>query len=328
MIAVSFEASGDPGPARPILDALRAAEVRATFFLDGRWAEEHPDLVRCMAGDGHELGNHGYDHPDWTELDDAAIVADLRAAEDAVERLAGLAPRPWARPPYGAVDARVLSVLESAGYRVVYRDAVDGGHWPGETTPVTIRERARQSAVDGGLIVFHTDREATAEALPGLLAELTANGHRLGTLTDLGSVPSPRLELHPDFADLEVRTGNIRPLAAGRWRSLNVLEMGAGARRPVNAPETVAEVDGAALQLLTGDASAPFEAELADEDRHLLVLAGELRCGLRDGAGAKLGHILARPGDLVLIPAGSAASITCSRRWTGLALTGSEHRLL
>ncbi len=320
MIALTFEAGGNPALAGRILRSLREAGVRATFFLDGGWAEANPDLAREIAGDGHELGNHGYHHSDWTELADDEVLADLDSAEQAICDLTGIKPRPWARPPYGAMDYRVLGLLDAAGYKAVYRDAVDGGHWSGETTPATIRTRVLTSAVEGGVIVFHTDREATAAALPGLLTELRTSGWSLGPLSELGSVPTPRLERHPDFAKLEIRPGHIRPRSRGRWRSLNVVEMGAGAGRGMNRPETVAEVRGARLMLLTGDPSYPYDAGASHEDRHLLVLAGELRCTLRDRAGRELGHVLARQGDLVLLPSGNVAGISCARRWTGLVL--------
>lgn len=319
MLALTFEAGGDPRQAAVMLTMLREEKVRATFFLDGRWAEDHPELVRQMVEDGHELGNHGYSHPDWTEMTDEEIVADLQSNERVVESLVHLLPKPWARPPYGAVNPRVLQVLQLAGYHAVYRDAVDGGHWPGETTPASIRERAIYTAADGAVIVFHTDRQATAAALPDLLSDLSAR-FQLGTLSELGVIPSPRLDLHPDFAELEINPGYIRPKAAGRWRSLNLLELGASSGREPNQPQAVAESGGSRLDLITGDPATPFEQPEIEADRHLLVLAGEVRCLFAAGSGQELGTVLARRGDLVLWPGGAAARLSSGKRWTGALL--------
>jgi hypothetical protein len=319
VLALTFEAGGDPGPAAVILTLLREENLRATFFLDGRWAETHPELVRQMVQDGHELGNHGYSHPDWTELKDEEIVSDLESTERVVESLVRLLPKPWARPPYGAVNPRVLDVLQRAGYHAVYRDAVDGGHWPGETTPASIRKRALSTASDGAVIVFHTDRQDTAAALPDLLPDLSAR-FKLGTLSQLGVVPSPRLDLHPDFAELDINPGYITPKAAGRWRSLNLLELGASFGREPNQPQAVAESGGSRLDLITGDPSTPFEQPATEADRHLLVLAGEVRCRFAAGSGQELGTVLARRGDLVLLPSGAAARLSSGKRWTGTLL--------
>ena len=324
MIALTFEAGGDPAPAGPILAALKEAGAKATFFLDGRWAEAHLKLVRQMADAGHELGNHGYRHLDWTELSDDEIRADLAATERVVHAITGTSPRPWARPPFGAVDQRVLEVLREAGYEAVYRNAVDGAHWPGETTPASIRDRALAGATDGAVIVFHTDRQETATSLPGVLCSLSGSGFELGPLSQLGCVPAPRLELHPDFGRFEISPGYIRPRAPARWRSLNLLEMGAALKREPNRPERVAETGPARLELLTGAPSHPFECAPAPQDRHVLVLAGELRCDFEGEGGEDLGYVLARTGDLVLWPYGAAARLSCSSRWTGLLLGGEE----
>jgi peptidoglycan/xylan/chitin deacetylase (PgdA/CDA1 family) len=189
-IALTFEAGGEAAPAPAILAALDSADARATFFLDGRWAEANEGLVRSIAERGHELGNHGYRHPDWTTLSSAEIDADLTATERVAERLTGRSVKPWARPPYGAVDERVVAVLRDAGYHAVYRDAVDGGHWPGETTAATVRDRALRSAHDGGVIVFHTNRAETPAALPEVIDDLRAAGLRPGTLSELGGIPT------------------------------------------------------------------------------------------------------------------------------------------
>ncbi|HBG22300.1 MAG TPA: polysaccharide deacetylase, partial [Peptococcaceae bacterium] len=41
-----------------MLDTLEKSHVEATFFISGRWAEEHPKLVRQVSSVGHEIGNH------------------------------------------------------------------------------------------------------------------------------------------------------------------------------------------------------------------------------------------------------------------------------
>jgi len=320
MISITFEAGGDPEPASAILRTLRDAGVPATFFLDGRWAEANPGLVRQMASDGHEIGNHSYSHRDWTELGEEGIRTDLEATERVVQSLVPRIPKPWARPPYGAVDARVLQVLESAGYHAIYRDAVDGGHWPGDTTVASIRQRSIDSAIEGAVIVFHTNSKDTAKALPEVLSYLSSCGLQSCTLSELVPVPSPRLALHPDFADLEIKTGYIRPGAGGRWRSLNLLELGAVYNREPNLLQGVAESGGARLELVTGDPCKPFEMPATERDGHILVLAGELRCHFMASSGEELATVLARPGDLVLWPGGTGARLACSKRWTGALL--------
>lgn len=193
------------------------------------------------------------------------------------------------------------------------------GTGPGKPRPPRYASVQNSTATDGAVVVFHTDREDTAVALPDVLSELGAR-FKLGTLSELGMVPSPRLDLHPDFAGLEINPGYIRPKASGRWRSLNLLELGAAQGREPNMPQAVAESGGSRLDLITGDPSAPFEQPASPGDRHLLVLAGEVSCQFAAGSGQELGTVLARRGDLVLWPSGAAARLSSGRRWTGALL--------
>lgn len=302
-VALTFEGGGDPSPLPAILDTLARSRARATFFIDGRWAEANPELVRAIGRGGHELANHGYRHVDWTTMSDGEIEADAAATEALAESLAGSTTKPWARPPYGALDERVIAVLARLGYSALYRDAVDGAHWPGETTPETVARRAMQAARDESVVVFHTNSPETAEALPAVLSELERRGWRPVVLSELERALPPRTERHPDFLELAIAPGAVRPSrAGGRWQSLNLLELGAARARPPGLAEEVARLDGASLELVTGG-DEELEWRHDPADRYMLVLAGSLRCELRDESG-ELGVIVARSGDFFLCPGG------------------------
>src|SRR5262249_14506472 len=116
-IALTFDLGGDAEPVPAILRALRAARVRATFFVTGRWAAAHPRLLRRIAGGGHALGNHTDSHRDLTRLPDTRIAGELRRAEARIWRACGRTPRPLFRPPFGAWDARVRRIAAAMGYR-------------------------------------------------------------------------------------------------------------------------------------------------------------------------------------------------------------------
>lgn len=305
-VALTFEAGGHVGPASSILDTLADGGWPATFFIDGRWAEAHPVLVRRLANDGHELATHGYDHPDWTSLEEREILADLGRTDELVERLVGRAPRPWARPPYGAVDDRVIHVLVGAGYRAFYRDAVDGGHWPGETTESAVRDRSVSAAESEGVVVFHTSSVVTAAALPAILADLGTRGFQAVPLSGLRPAPAPRSPSHPEFGDLRLAPGYIWARRPGRWREVNVLERGAAVGRVAGASELVARLGDVRADLVTGSGTEPFDIQYDLADRYVQVLAGELICEFyaEDDHTSATARVLARTGDLILCPGG------------------------
>ena len=69
---------------RLLIETLRRERVRATFFLQGRWASANPGMVARIADDGHLVGNHSHYHAPMTLLTDDGIAADLTAAEAAI----------------------------------------------------------------------------------------------------------------------------------------------------------------------------------------------------------------------------------------------------
>jgi peptidoglycan/xylan/chitin deacetylase (PgdA/CDA1 family) len=189
-VAVAFEGGEDPGPAHSILDTLHACGIVATFFIDGLWADECPDVVRRIAADGHELGNHGYGHPDWTQLDDEALCADLARVDGIVASLSGASTRPWVLPPKSALDARVTAILTAEGYRAVNPYPLDGKGWGDNSTAAIHRRAIADVEAGANLLTVHTGRTETAEALVHLLADLERLGVEVTTISALGAEPS------------------------------------------------------------------------------------------------------------------------------------------
>jgi peptidoglycan/xylan/chitin deacetylase (PgdA/CDA1 family) len=184
-----------PGTTAALLDALEAADVRATMFLQGRWAEAEPDLARRIATDGHVVGNHSHHHARMTILTGAGITRDVLAAEAAIEAATGTSPRPWFRCPFGAGSRtlRVVQRLRALDY-VDVSWHVDGNDWAGGSA-ATLRRRVAKGAIangDGTVVLMHGWPEATAEAVPGIVADLRAVGARLVGVDELDDVPGRR----------------------------------------------------------------------------------------------------------------------------------------
>lgn len=300
-IALTFEAGGDPVVCGQMLDVLRAAGTPATIFLAGSWSDQYPELVRRMADDGHEFGNHSYTHPDLTQVSDDDVHQELYRTDEAVTRLAARRAFPWFRPPYDAVDARVSRIAREEGYRLIQRNAVDGGHWNGETTPESVLSRTLDNAYDGAVITYHLDSPKTLAVLAQVIERLREAGYRLVCLSELPTV-SERPERHPDFVTLDIDPGYMQVFKRGaRAWSMNVLEFGARANCPTDSPIRLVENMGTGAAALWTGTSAGDWQPAADHDRHLLVLAGEVECTFRArGDPAVLIRVVGRPGDFVL----------------------------
>jgi peptidoglycan/xylan/chitin deacetylase (PgdA/CDA1 family) len=183
-VALTFDAEhpsrsgGDPAAPGRILEALDREGVRATFFVQGRWASAHPELARRIADDGHLVGNHSNYHAPMTLLSAGGIRVDVPEAERRIGAAAGVDPRPWFRCPFGDGEdsPEVRDVLAEMGYRIVPWD-LDSGDWRDDATPDAVRATVVDGVTGGASIVlFHTWPGATATAVPGVLTELADRG--------------------------------------------------------------------------------------------------------------------------------------------------------
>jgi peptidoglycan-N-acetylglucosamine deacetylase len=121
--AITFDAehpdrASTPGAQERVLDVLDRLDVRATFFVQGRWAEAYPKTAQRIAKAGHLVGNHSHYHARMPQLNRPGLAWDIKTAEQNIVDILGVDPKPWFRNPFGAGsdDARVLKAIDQAGY--------------------------------------------------------------------------------------------------------------------------------------------------------------------------------------------------------------------
>ena len=101
-----------------MLEILRSKQVRASFFLVGRWAAANAALVQLIVDDGHELGNHAYSDPHLPMLDREAIAREITATSEVIAQVSEQSVR-FFSPPYNDFDQKVLDVASELGYLTV-----------------------------------------------------------------------------------------------------------------------------------------------------------------------------------------------------------------
>jgi peptidoglycan/xylan/chitin deacetylase (PgdA/CDA1 family) len=200
-VALTFDAEHadrrhPPGATEAILACLREVEARATFFVQGRWAQAFPDTARRIASDGHRVASHSHYHVGLPLLTPAGLHADLRAAEAAIRATTGVDPRPWFRWPFGAgaEDPGIGGLIEAAGYRPVGWH-VDAGDWRSRATAASVARSVVDGALaagDGCVVLLHGWPAATAAALPAILRLLREADADLVTIDDLPDEMIPR----------------------------------------------------------------------------------------------------------------------------------------
>ena len=173
-----------PGPStHVVLDALREADARATFFVLGRQVERHPDLVRRIVADGHELANHGYDHGILVFRTTAHVRDQLQRTEAAIRDAVGPdALTRLFRAPHGFRGPATAIAARRAGYRFAgWSVGVFDSAQPGADVIV---ERAHRALTPGGVLLLHdadgwdpsASRDQTAAAIVPICTAARARG--------------------------------------------------------------------------------------------------------------------------------------------------------
>jgi peptidoglycan-N-acetylglucosamine deacetylase len=188
-VALTFDACPTrlvPGFAAEIVDALVTADVPATFFISGKWAERHPDALRKLAGvPFFAIAMHGDRHRRLTGAADATILAEIDDGRQALEQL-GVRPQPLFRPPFGDRPPALAGIARRAGVTPVLWDVAPGDPSPQETAADIERDVLRQTH-GGSIIVLHVNGRGigTVAAVPRLVARLRERGFHFVTVAEL-----------------------------------------------------------------------------------------------------------------------------------------------
>jgi peptidoglycan-N-acetylglucosamine deacetylase len=180
-IYLTFDDGPDPRSTPQILDLLAQAQMHATFFAIGEFAQREPALLRSVAAAGHAVGNHTFSHRHPWLMRSRAARAQVRDGAKALSDVLGREPFLY-RPPHGRARPCMTDEARLRGERVVMwdRSAIDWG-WLG-TAPRIAERLARVRA--GDIVLMHDGRnqhnrpDQLLQALPEFLRELTRRGLR------------------------------------------------------------------------------------------------------------------------------------------------------
>jgi peptidoglycan/xylan/chitin deacetylase (PgdA/CDA1 family) len=207
-VVLTFDDGPWPATTPKVLAALARECVHATFFLIGKPASEHPELVRRIAAEGHTVGTHSWTHPTFTQIkpEDAVdqINHGISAVEMALHGTATTTPStPFFRFPGFASTPATLDLLQSRGIVVFGADL-----WASDWNPMTSEEELKlltgrlTEAGNKGIILLHDPQKRTADMVPAFLQYLKENHYRVVHLVPAAPGPkvNPKPEVKPDAA--------------------------------------------------------------------------------------------------------------------------------
>lgn len=187
-IALTFDAG--PGKDTPeLLDILKEKKVHATFFLLGKnHVVKHPDTVRRIQDEGHEVANHTWTHEILTDREPGEIRAELEKTQVAIEKITGKKPR-LMRPPQGRTDDTVSEISKELGLSQVLWSATAKDYSTNDSALIT--KRILDQAGKDGVILLHDIYKGTVPAVPGIIDALRKDGYTFVTVPELMAPAEP-----------------------------------------------------------------------------------------------------------------------------------------
>lgn len=186
-IAITFDDGPHPVHTEEILDILKEYNVKATFFIVGSNAEQYPSIVKRTFDEGHELGNHTYNHVFINRISDEKLIEEIRMTDDVITKITGISPIIF-RPPGGAYNDSKVEVVASSGHKCIlwswWQDTRD---WSCPTVDKVV-STVMDNLHDGDIVLFHdfnSGNTPTAAALRIIIPQLIEKGYEFVSVSEL-----------------------------------------------------------------------------------------------------------------------------------------------
>ncbi|MBP2240177.1 putative sporulation protein (polysaccharide deacetylase family) [Cytobacillus eiseniae] len=164
-----------------MLATLKKHNVSASFFLEGRWVQNNPELAKMIEEAGHEIGNHSYTHPDMKTISTPKAREEIRRTNEVIKATTNKSVR-WFAPPSGSYRDEIVQIAaeEKLGTVMWTVDTVD---WQ-KPTPDQLIQRVISKVHNGAMILMHPT-DSTAKSLDQLIQMLKQKDLQMNTVTEL-----------------------------------------------------------------------------------------------------------------------------------------------
>lgn len=119
-IYLTFDCGYENGYTIDMLDTLKENDVKALFFITGHYLKSSKEIVKRMIDDGHIIGNHTFDHKDFSRSSNKEILEDIQKLEEEYYKEFNVNMSKYVRPPRGDFDERSMKLLNENGYHAVF----------------------------------------------------------------------------------------------------------------------------------------------------------------------------------------------------------------
>lgn len=186
-IALTIDDGVRPDVVEGYCKIAKETGLRLTFFANGcymSWKDNKKLLAPLMDSGQVVIGNHTYDHPWLTRISDGEIVSQMQKNEKHFKKLFGHSTEPFMRPPYGAHNSHVRSVLRSEGYRGIIM-------WEGnigddqDISSESLMTNAKTYFRPGQLVIGHANHPAVNKCYDKLVELIEERNLKSVTVADV-----------------------------------------------------------------------------------------------------------------------------------------------
>lgn len=181
-VALTFDDGPHPGYTDTLVDILSRYNAKATFFVVGKQAERHPELLKLISSHGHEIGNHTYSHTKLRKLSKLKISSEVEKTSKIIKEIIKKDVKLF-RPPGGDINKEIQNFITSLGYKVILWDIFSNDL--SQLSKEEIYNNVIKNVKDGSIILFHSGSLKTLNLLPQLIKELMKMGYELVTVSEI-----------------------------------------------------------------------------------------------------------------------------------------------
>ncbi|MGD0335914.1 MAG: polysaccharide deacetylase family protein [Candidatus Omnitrophota bacterium] len=192
LVALTFDDGPSPEWTPQILEALKAAGIKATFFMLGKHVREYPEIARMVVSEGHEIGNHSYSHHVLIYYKTDELEKEIKDTEQIIGKVTGVTTK-YFRPPKAWLTEAEKKKIKEMGYKIVLW-SLNSKDWVNFDDKYIVRYLARRIN-PGDIILFHDSggvfsteggsRHETVKSVPLLAEKLRKMGYRFVTISQL-----------------------------------------------------------------------------------------------------------------------------------------------
>lgn len=179
LVNVSWGAEHIPS----MLKTLKEKKVKANFFIEGKFAEKNPDLVKMIKEEGHIIGNHAYNHPDMSRMNSGEIQEQIERTNQILASLTDENPK-WFAPPSGSYNDAVIETAAALEMETVLW-TVDTVDWKKPTKQVMV-QRVVSKIHPGAMVLMHPTA-VTAQSLGEMIEQISEKGLKINDIEALMS---------------------------------------------------------------------------------------------------------------------------------------------